>query len=242
MTSTGIVLVHGGLHTGACWAPTVRSLGELSPGTPVLAVDLPGRGGVPGDLSTMTIAEQARSAVEQIRARGLVDVVLVGHSLAGITVPTVTELLGARTVRHLVFVSSLVPAQGRTALGALGPPLSIITRIVAARRPTIDPFPAWVARAVFGNGMTTSQRRTMLQASCRESLLPAGEPVDRSGMPRVPMTWVLTTKDRTLSARRQRRFMAHLDGPVDVVPIEACHDVMITEPEQLARILLGLAR
>ncbi len=43
MADVGIVLVHGGQHAGDCWEPTVTEIGLQAPGTPVLAVDLPGR-------------------------------------------------------------------------------------------------------------------------------------------------------------------------------------------------------
>jgi hypothetical protein len=58
----------------------------------------------------------------------------------------------------------------------------------------------------------------------------------------VPRTWVLTTRDRALSQKSQHASMAALGGVQEVISIEACHDVMFSHPEQLARILLERCR
>jgi len=58
----------------------------------------------------------------------------------------------------------------------------------------------------------------------------------------VPRTWVLTTHDRALSQSSQRASMAALGGVQEVIPIDACHDVMFSHPEQLARVFLERCR
>jgi hypothetical protein len=52
-----LVLVHGGAHAGDCWDFTVDEIHRIAPEMTVLAVDLPGRRGKPGDLRTLTIAD-----------------------------------------------------------------------------------------------------------------------------------------------------------------------------------------
>jgi hypothetical protein len=54
----------------------------------------------------------------------------------------------------------------------------------------------------------------------------------------VPRTWILTTRDRALSQKSQQRSMAALGGVEDVIPIDACHELMFSHPERLAQILL----
>jgi hypothetical protein len=54
----------------------------------------------------------------------------------------------------------------------------------------------------------------------------------------VPRTWILTLRDRSLSPRRQRSYIEELGGVDDVICIDTCHDVMYSEPERLARILI----
>jgi pimeloyl-ACP methyl ester carboxylesterase len=73
VTKPTIVFVHGGQHTKACWNPTVDAIGALDPDAKVLAVNLPGHGDEPGDLTRLTIAQCVDSVTAQIRASVVFD-------------------------------------------------------------------------------------------------------------------------------------------------------------------------
>ena len=107
---TGVVLVHGGYHGSWCWDRLVPLFDA-----PTLAVDLPGRGSHPMNLDDVTIEVGADSVLADIDTAGLDRVVLVGHSLAGASLPVIAERLGDRAV-HLVFVSCLVVPDGQSVL------------------------------------------------------------------------------------------------------------------------------
>ncbi|MDT5363223.1 MAG: hypothetical protein QOC69_4985, partial [Mycobacterium sp.] len=87
MALPALVLVHGGAHAADCWDLTIDEIHRLAPELTVLAVDLPGRRGKPGDLWTLTIADWVNSVVADIDDAGLNEIVIVGHSMAGLTVP-----------------------------------------------------------------------------------------------------------------------------------------------------------
>ncbi|HEX4189491.1 MAG TPA: alpha/beta hydrolase [Marmoricola sp.] len=239
MSSVGIVLVHGGLHAGDCWDPTVHELRRQAPGLRVLAPDLPGRGSVPGDLANLTIEDCVRAVVDQIDAARLDKVVLVGHSLAGITVPGVAEALGSRVVRR-VFLACCVPPQGSSVIDTLSGPL----RFVASRRIKVGgiakPIPRTLARWAFCNEMSPSQAAMVLGRLYPDSASVLTQKASRAPSS-VPTTWVLTTRDRALAPRKQRRFIENLGGAVEVVELRSCHDAMIAEPAALSRILLDAA-
>jgi pimeloyl-ACP methyl ester carboxylesterase len=111
--SPALVLVHGGEHSADCWDLAVAELHRQAPELQVLAVDMPGHGATPGDLTTVTIADCVRSAVAQIEDAGLNEVVVVGHSLAGLTVPGIVAKLGSSRVREMFLAASCVPVQGK---------------------------------------------------------------------------------------------------------------------------------
>src|SRR6266852_1133326 len=69
-----------------------------------------------GLVNTLTIADCVAAAVGQIEQAGLEDVVLVGHSMAGLTVPGVATRLGADRVRRIICVACSVPPQGKRIL------------------------------------------------------------------------------------------------------------------------------
>jgi pimeloyl-ACP methyl ester carboxylesterase len=229
-----LVLIHGGQHDSRCWQPTIDAITREAPGTRTLAVNLPGRQGVPGDLDTLTIADCVEAAVGQIEQAGLDDVVLVGHSMAGLTVPGVATKLGADRVRRIICVACSVPPQGQRILDTLIPPI----RLAVGR--ARNELPLWMAKRMFTNGMTPEQRAFSLSVLIPDASRLAFETVDRSGLSdRIPRSWVLTRRDRSLPPRQQRRFIDNLGGVEEVIELDTCHNAMISMPDELAAILVA---
>ena len=128
MALPGLVLVHGGQHAGDCWDLTVDEIHRLAPDLAVLAVDLPGRRGKPGDLRTATIADWVDSWSSDIESAGLDDFVIVGHSMAGVTVPGVVAKLGSSRVREMILAAAFVPPDGSAVVDTLPGPLGWYAR------------------------------------------------------------------------------------------------------------------
>lgn len=238
MSPPAVVLVHGGLHGADCWDLTVAELRRQAPSLPVLAVDLPGRGGTPADLGRVTVRDWVGSVVADIDRAGLDDVIIVGHSMAGITVPAVAAQLGPARAREMVLIAAFVPPQGRSVVEAVAGWLAWYARWGARRgRAATMPWP--VARLLLGNGMTAEQRNFLSGRLRPESARVIVEPVHRpDACQGIRRTWVLTRRDRMLSGRAQRRRIAALGGVDAVIALDACHDVMISHPGELARVLI----
>jgi pimeloyl-ACP methyl ester carboxylesterase len=242
MALPDLVLVHGGEHAGDCWDLVVAELRLRAPELRTLAVDLPGHGATPGDLATATIGEWVDSIVADIEREGLGDIVIVGHSMAGVTVPGVVAKLGFARVREMILAAAFVPPQGQAIVDTLGGPLAWFARRGArAGRPM--KVPRLAAQYAFCNGMSPQQREFALSRLYEESTRIPGEPVDRSALPDdVPRTWILTTRDRALSNKSQQASIAALGGVQNVFSIDACHDVMVSHPEELAQLLVERCR
>ncbi|WP_102143182.1 alpha/beta fold hydrolase [Mycobacterium hubeiense] len=237
-----LVLVHGGEHAADCWDLVIAELRCQAPELRTLAVDLPGRGRTPGDLATATIAEWVDSVVADIEREGLGEIVIVGHSMAGVTVPGVVTKLGSARVREMIFATAFVPPQGQAIVDTLSGPLAWFARR-AARSGKPTKVPRFANQYAFCNGMTRQQRQFALARLYPESARIPGESVDRSALPAdVPRTWILTTRDRALSQKSQRASIAALGGVQEVIPIDTCHDLMISHPQRLAQILVDRCR
>ncbi|WP_216693549.1 alpha/beta fold hydrolase [Dietzia psychralcaliphila] len=237
--SRAIVLVHGGQHTSECWKPTVEALAVLRPDIEVIAVDLPGRAGNPADIRTVGIADCVASVVADVERAGVDDVMLVAHSMGGVTVPGVAAVLGADRVSRMVFVAAAMPPDGMSILQDLvGDFQAEVTgKVQDEAEPA--PFPREMAEQLFCNGMTDEQTEFSVSGLCAESDLLATQAVDRSGMPeRIPRTWILTGQDRAVTPEQQRAHIKNLGGVENVVEIDTCHDVMISEPDILAKVLV----
>ncbi|OBK63266.1 esterase [Mycobacterium colombiense] len=232
-----LVLVHGGAHGANCWDLTAAELRRQAPELRVLAVDLPGRSGKPGDLAKATISEWVDSVVADIDHAQLNDIVIVGHSMAGVTVPGVVAKLGASKVREMVFVAAFVPPQGTAIVHTIGGPLGWFARL-ATKRNKATMLPKALARYAFCNGMTSAQREFTLSRLYAEAISIVGERVNRNLPDGVPRTWIMTTYDRALSIQSQRNSIAALGGVQTQLNIAACHDVMISHPATLAQVLI----
>jgi pimeloyl-ACP methyl ester carboxylesterase len=242
MALPDLVLVHGGEHAADCWELVLAELARQAPELRTLAVDLPGHGAKPGNLATATIAEWVNSVVTDIEEAGLGDIVIVGHSMAGVTVPGVVAKLGSARVREMILATAFVPPQGGAIVDTLAGPLAWFARRAAKiGKPT--EVPKFVARYAFCNGMTPEQRRFTLSRLYPESARIAAETVDRSDLPDdVPRTWILTTRDRALSVSSQQDSIDALSGVQTVIPVDACHELMISHPDRLAQILVERCR
>lgn len=182
------------------------------------------------------------SVVIDIDEAGLGDIVIVGHSMAGVTVPGVVAKLGSARVREMILATAFVPPQGSAIVGTLDGPLAWFARR-GARIGKPMTVPKFVARHAFCNGMTPQQRRLTLSRLYPESARIPAEPVDRSDLPiDVPRTWILTTRVRALSVSSQQASIEALGGVETVIRIDACHDVMISHPDRLAQILIERCR
>ncbi len=204
---------------------------------------MPGHGATPGDLSTVTIADCVRAAVGQVEAAGLGEVIVVGHSLAGLTVPGIVAALGSSRVRELILAASCLPTQGSAIVDTLVGPLSwYVRRAVRLRRPPAT-MPDMLSALIFCNGMTRDQRRFTMSRIYPEAVTIIAEPVDRGDLPNdVPRTWILTLRDHALFRRTQLRSIAALGGVQTLIPVDTCHDLMISEPRLLAEILVERCR
>ena len=127
MTLPTLVLVHGGQHAADCWDLTVSEIHRRAPDLAVLALDLPGRRGKPGDLLDAHIDDWVDSLLADIDDAGIDEFVIVGHSLAGLTVPGVVATLGPSRVREMV----LAPHSSRRR----GPPSSTLCRVRSGATP-----------------------------------------------------------------------------------------------------------
>ena len=231
---TPIVLVHGGGLDRRCWDRLVPHLDG-----PVLAVDLPGRGVHPAPLDSVSFADCAESVRADVDAAGFDDLVLVGHSLAGCSMPAMIGLLGDR-VRHAVFVACTVPEDGRSAFDTLDPEIQAM--IQAAPEP-VEPRPmdAEMARVVLGTDLDDEQFAWCAERLVAEAPRLTADPVDLSPL-RAPMprTWVRTLQDIIVPAAKQSRFADNV-GNCTVVDVDAGHMCMVSRPERLAEILDDVA-
>lgn len=222
------VLVHGGAHGAWCWARVVPWLTRDPRVTAVLAVDLPGHGTRldAKPQAEITLADYVEAVVGDIERAGLGDIVLVGHSLAGITLPHVAARLPDR-IRRVVYLSTSNPPLGQSIMDELrANPLSPISRgidLTAAFCSDLDPEMATWLTSRLGP----------------EPPAPMETKVTRvAGPPEIPSTYVLLERDEVLPPTYQLEHAKRI-GVGEIVRLAAGHSAFASQPEALATQLLA---
>jgi pimeloyl-ACP methyl ester carboxylesterase len=233
---TSYVLVHGGAQGAWCWDRLVPRLRAASGVDAVVAVDLPGHGAKRlDDHRHIGLVDSARTIVEPIVANGLTEVVLVGHAMGAIAVIEAAPQLADRLSR-IVFLAGMVPDEGMSA-----------DQMLSARfdeRPSQwERIAATPEREVYGADMddaTAAWFFALLTAPEDRPYQPPRTPVHVSGLPaNVPVTYVVQTRDQSFAPELQRRMLENLHDP-EIVEIDSGRNSMITQPAELANLLLRL--
>lgn len=242
MALPALVLVHGGGLAADSWDLAVDEIRRQEPELPVVAPDLPGRRNKPGDLRLLTIADFVDSLVGDIESAELDDIVIVGHSLGGMMLPGVAAKLGAARIREMIFAAAFLPPEGSSVVDSLPWFLAGIARnFVKGGVPRETP--RLLARFGYLNGVPPDRRRFMTGKLHPESLRILTEKVSWRGMPDdIPRTWILTTRDRAIAPKLQRKNIEALGGVQTLIEIDTCHCPMVSEPERVAEVLVERCR
>jgi pimeloyl-ACP methyl ester carboxylesterase len=204
----------------------------------VIAVDLPGRGSRGGtELAKVSIDDCADAVVDDLLAADIRDVLLVGHSLAGVTLPRVVARVRDR-IRRVVFVSAIIPPQGISVFDNIDP--SIKDDVAASLRGGIYRQVPESARPWLCNDLDERDTEWVIDHMVDDAAGLLQEPVDLSGLGDIPRTYVHLTGDMTVPPELQAKCVAAI-GPADEVDLDAGHMAMVGQAHRLAELLNQLA-
>lgn len=180
----------------------------------------------------------ARAVVEAVGDGPHGQLVLVGHSAGGMTIPLVADQLGAS---HLVFVASLLPEIGKTMVQQFD-----AEAIIDPEFQYVDDgdglchIPSEDAVRYFYHDCDPAPAHWAVGQLRRQTLTPLTEVTPLANWPEVPMTYFACQLDRVirpdwqLSAPRQRL-------GAGIVPLASGHSPMLSQPEALTRAMLQAA-
>jgi pimeloyl-ACP methyl ester carboxylesterase len=238
------LLIHGGGSTARFWDRLQPHLGRRA-----LAVDLPGRGGKPADLGTLTVDDEAASVLADVDAAGIDDpIVVVAHSSGGLVVPAVVAGLANR-VDHIVLSAALIPDEGGCGIDCMQPRHrdGLVLAVEQARRdgtvitlpaPT-DPEPM---RTAYGGDPLDDETLAFVTDPARlvpDTIHHYFQPVRWSLAGDVPVTYLLNDRDRPIPPALQSEMVGRLPHPAEVVHLDGGHVPAVTEPQDFARHLMS---
>ncbi|MFG1836796.1 alpha/beta fold hydrolase [Micromonospora sp. NPDC049175] len=176
-----LVLLHGLTFDTRQWDPVRRELAAIEPARPVLALNLPGHGDAPR-LPSYDMAEVADVVHEQVTGAGLVQPIVVGHSVGAVVA---TAYAARHPVRGVVNLDQIL----------LPGPFGAAVR---QAEPTLR-GPDW--RRVW-DGMLAGMGIEALPAEAREIVTTATDP--RPDLLLGYWGEILRGSDEGISAERQR--------------------------------------
>ncbi len=238
------ILVHGAWHGAWCWAAVANQLDKL--GDHAFAVDLPGTVANPCDRSKVTLKMYVDCVVRMIEDRGLRNVVLAGHSMAGLVLPGVTIRIPGR-IKRAVFVTANVAEDDKPGYAPDDPYFKPMLDLASSRYDKSLPVESMADRfrQFFMPDASREIQNYVLACLSPQPLRPFTEPVNMRDFHAtgVPQSYLICEKDMAPAgaALRHETFVGRLTDP-STRKLASAHEVMFTKPAECAEALYEFAR
>jgi pimeloyl-ACP methyl ester carboxylesterase len=231
------LLIHGAMRGAWLWDKLMPLLMKAG-GNPI-AIDLPGHGDRVAEGSFATMTAYVDDVVHFIRNENLRDLVLVGHSMSGIVISKVAEEVPER-VKHLVYLAAVVPKNNE----------ALIDLLTKERQATLSKLHGKVKeifgtleqlRPMYFTDLEGEEKEFYMKQLTPQSLAVFFEKIQFKQFPNIdiPKTYILGLKDKSLPPELTRKFAERLG--VKPAEIDAGHDLMVSRPDEVAKVLLSIA-
>jgi len=235
--SKTIVLVHGAWSDASSWdavAPLLKAQGEE-----VINVNLVGHGKDTTSFAGITF----QTYVDQVKAAigTRTNVVLVGHSFAGLVISQVAEEVPAQ-VKELIYLAAALPHDGDSLLGlAKGDPASHIGKYLTIDKEHGAAIIAKEGVADIFAADAPQQVQEYIAANLKpEPLAPLATPVHltEKNFGSVKKVYIHTVNDHAISYPAQQ-YMVKASKVAKVYTLQSSHTPFISMPNKLAVILIA---
>ena len=237
------VLVHGAWHNGESWKRVVPLL--VAAGHQAFAPSLTGYGDKAHLLGPeVGLETHVDDVVDLIAENDLTDVILVGHSYAGMVISSVANRVPDR-IAELVYLDAMVPEDGETAADVMPVTQGLIDLALKSgsgwRVPPLPEMPppgglfgvTDPADAAWLRSMLSDQPVRCLQQPAR---------LDNPAADKISRTHIHCTVGKPEGIERRPVPAVQPNGsPSQVWELPTGHDCMITMPAELTGLLLKLA-
>jgi pimeloyl-ACP methyl ester carboxylesterase len=227
------VLIPGGWHGAWSWRPVAERL--RAAGHRAITLTLPGLNDG-DDPSGYRLENAVDYIADEVRRRGLGNVVLVAHSWGGYPATGAAHLLADR-VGKIVYFNATVPVRGRS-LADDSPPdtRQLILRLID-ESPTgaIEPTLEYVEQR-FMQGVAPELQRLVADLLTSQ---PGGYFLDRVDLDAttltIPTAYIASDHDHSLELPAAE-YAARLD--VEPITVPGTHNSMLTHPDDVAKAIL----
>jgi pimeloyl-ACP methyl ester carboxylesterase len=238
-----LILIHGGSHGAWCWQRVVEPLRDA--GHQVETPTLPGRGDDAHLATTVTLDDWV-SHLSSVIDAGPTPVVLVAHSMGGLTASQLAERRPADVAR-IVYIAALVPGDGEAGLPALqqvgGESLLLEPGVIQlSEDEALVCMSPDTVRRLFYSSSADEDADWAIEQIYEEAFAPLITPLTltANGFGMVAKTYIVTTLDQAIPAAAQR-MMAQGAG-ADTIEIAGDHSPFVSAVAPLVKAVDWAAR
>ncbi|AGP53817.1 alpha/beta fold hydrolase [Streptomyces rapamycinicus] len=234
------LLVHGAWHSGRCWERVVPLL--TAAGHRVLAPTLTGYGDTAHLLGPeVGLDTHVDDIVRLITEEDLTDVVLIGHSYAGLVILSAANQVPER-IGQLVYLDAMVPEDGESAADVMPFAQAMIDHALTSESGWRIPPLAGMESSSDLFGITEPADVAWLRSMMSDqSVRCLQQPVrlDNPAVNAIPRTHIHCVANVPEGITRRPVPAIQPNGtPAQVWELETGHDCMITMPAELTELLL----
>ncbi|SEB06608.1 alpha/beta fold hydrolase [Pedobacter hartonius] len=234
------VLVHAAWQAPYAWEKVKALL--LNDGYQVTSIQLPGHGEDHTDHKTLHMDSYITDVTEKITAIGT-RVILVGHSLAGMTISGVAEQI-PNLIEKLVYVAAYVPASGQSAYALSLPDKQSLlgaSLLVSEDQSEFDIKQEDIVN-IFCQGASDDVQQLILENYRPEPAAPFSDPVFLSdgNFGRIAKYYIETLQDHGIGNDLQKEMIAAA-AITNVYTLNTGHSPSLSMPEEVSDILKKIA-
>lgn len=231
------LLVHGACHGAWCWRDMLPLLNAI--GHKARAIDLPAHGADLTPISDCTLDAYVERILDEIDE----PVILVGHSLAGMSISQAAEVAPDKIAR-LVYVCAWLPTDGKSArdMRELAPRQLLLDVIKWSEDGKSTFFDPSIVGERFYHDCPPEAVLFAQENLCYEPTLPSTTPVSLgTRYASVPRSYIHCVNDRVIPPEFQVT-MSQQCAPNDVFEMNCAHSPFFAQPAKLAEILFKIAK
>lgn len=233
------ILLPGAWHASWCWRYITPIL--LSKGHSVITPDLPGHGSDTTIFSSITLKSYV-DYISKIIISSDTPVTLVGHSMAGIIISQLAEIMPEK-INRLIYIAAYIPENTGSlmteAKQSRSPGVST-EMIINADKCEIDLKKSQKVKEIFYNTCTKDDANDALLRLKKEPLLPFSDPItiSKERFGKVKKLYIECLQDKAIQPEDQNRM--YVNAGCDVITLkDADHSPFFSTPAALANAILS---
>jgi pimeloyl-ACP methyl ester carboxylesterase len=234
------VFVHGAMVDGTVWYKVIKPIEDA--GNKIIVINLPSHGKDDTKISDVTYSTYIKIITDSINTQSE-KVVLVGHSMAGLLISSVAEIIPNK-IEKLVYVAAFIPQNGdnvfslngKDKLSQFGHNLIVSNDKSNAKLKTDK------IKAVFCPDCSTEDISLLKLGQKAEPLAPLAEQIvlTDKNYNSIPKYIIQTELDNAITFGFQKEMASNSKNISKVYAIKSGHLPFISQPKKLINILLNL--